>query len=171
MAMQESLLNSILYLLPSPILNFFNIQLDKTEMDYSRGDFLHGTGYGNYVVTSHVGDGLATFGHSYFLIQLLIYFLLFKAINCFTYFAFNGFLYAPFAVMDVFGFLGRFRNAQGIFGDLGFLIRGYIQGIVTYLIIYHIIRFILKTINPEYVKNSKTHEEIKHLQPGLNNSI
>lgn len=171
MAMQESLLNSILYLLPSPVLNFLNIQLDKTEMDYSRGDFLHGTGYGNYVVTSHVGDGLATFGHWYFLVQFVVYFIMFKAINCFTYYTTNGFLYAPFAVMDVFGFLGKFRNAQGIFSDLGFLFRGFFQIIVTYLIIYHVIRYILKTINPEYVKNSKSHEEIKQIQPSLNNSI
>ncbi|WP_157486435.1 hypothetical protein [Maribacter forsetii] len=157
-AMQESLINSILYLLPSPILNFFGIRLDKTEMDYSRGDFLHGTGYGNYVVTSHVGDGLATFGHWYFIVQLAVYFLMFKTINCFSYYTSQGILYAPFAVMDVFGFLGRFRNAQGIFGDLGFLIRGFLQGVITYLIIYHIIRFVLKMINPIYVHNELSTE-------------
>ena len=159
--MQENLINSILYLFPSPILNFFGVRLDKTSMDYSRGDFLHGTGYGNYVVTSHVGDGLATFGHWYFIVQFAVYFLLFKAINCFTYYSVNGLLYAPFAVMDVFGFLGRFRNAQGIFGDLGFLIRAFVQGLITYLVIYYFIWFILKTINPKYVKNSISNEQIK----------
>lgn len=170
-AMQENLLNSILYLFPSPILKFLGIQLDKTSMDFSRGDYLHGTGYGNYVVTSHVGDGLATFGNWYFLIQLAVYILMFKAINCFTYYTSNVILYAPFAVMDVFVFLGRFRNAQGIFGDLGFLIRGFIQGIVTYLIIYLMIRFILKTINPEYVKNTISNKNTKQHLSRISTSL
>ncbi len=171
MAMQESLINSVLYLLPTPILKFFSIRLNKTEMDYSRGDFLHGTGYGNYVVTSHVGDGLATFGNWYFLVQLLVYFIMFKMINCFSYYSVKGILYAPFAVMDVFGFLGKFRNAQGIFSDLGFLIRGFLQIIVTYLIIYHIIRFILKTINPEYVKPSNFNEDKNQLTSRISTSV
>ena len=152
--MQESLINLILYLFPSPVLNFFGIRLDKTEMDYSRGDFLRGTGYGSYVVTSHVGDGLATFGNWYFIVQLVIYFLMFKAINCFTYFTAQGILYAPFAVMDVFGYLGTFRNAQGIYGDLGFIIRGFLQGIITYLIIFYSIRFVLKLFNIKHVQNN-----------------
>ena len=155
-AMQESFFKSMLYLFPSPLLRFFNIYLDKTEMDYSRGDFLYGSGYGGYRVTSHVGDGLATFGYWYFLIQFVVYFIIIRLFNSFTYYTGQSILYAPFAVMDSFNFIGKFRNAQGIYGDLGYIPRGFLQGIVTYLIIYHFIRFVLKTINPKYVNNSFT---------------
>lgn len=49
--------------------------------------------------------------------------------------------------MNVFTFLGMFRNAQGIYGDLSYLLRGFLEGIITYLIIYYLILTLNRIIN------------------------
>ncbi|WP_282116706.1 hypothetical protein [Cellulophaga baltica] len=152
--MFELFKKNIIVLLPTPVLNYFGVFIDKSEFEFSRGDFLYGSGFGGYRVTSHVGDGLATFGYWYFLLQFIIFILIFKALSCFTYYSQVGIEYAPFALMNVFTFLGLFRNAQGISGDFGYLIRGYTQGIITYLIILHFLKMILKIVNPNLVRNN-----------------
>ena len=140
---------SVMALLPTPILRLFGIYLDKNKMEFSRGDYLYGSGFGGYRVTSHIGDGLATFSYWYFPIQLLAFFLVFKLLNCFVFYSLEGVRYAPYALMNVFAFLGMFRNAIGVSADVAFIIRGFLQGIVTYLIVFHVIRAILYLVNPK----------------------
>jgi len=152
--MQENFKNSLIALFPSPILNIVGIQFDKKANEFSRGDLLFGKGFGGYRVTSHIADGLATFSFWYFPLQFLVFFLIFKLLNLLVLITNNNIIYAPFALMDVFDHLGKFRNANGITTDFGFLIRGFIQGIITYLIIFHFIRFALKIINPALLQNN-----------------
>lgn len=151
--MQEFFVESILALFPTPILGFFNVNIDKSKLEFSRGDFLSNSSLGGYRVTSHVGDGLATFGFWYFPIQFIAFFLVFKLLNSFVLYTPEGLRYAPFALMKVFGFLGMFRNAQGVIADIGYILRGFLQGVVTYLIIFYLVRFALKLIDVKYVKN------------------
>ncbi|MEP2058453.1 MAG: hypothetical protein ABJJ05_11645 [Maribacter litoralis] len=148
--MQEHFKTSLIALFPSPILKIFGIHFDKSANEFSRGDLLSGRGLGGYKITSHLADGLATFNLWYFPIQLITFFLIFKLLNSLVIISSQTIIYAPLGLMDVFGFLGKFRNANGITNDFAFLIRGFIQSIVTYLIIYHLIRFILKTISKNY---------------------
>lgn len=149
--MQEVFKQNILALLPTPIMRLFGVYLDKSKMEFSRGDLLYGSGFGGYRVTSHVGDGLATFGFWYFPIQFVVYFIVFKLVNSLVYYSRTGIRYSPYALMSVFGFLGMFRNANGVTGDLGYIIRGFLQDIITYLIIYNLVRMLLRFINPKYV--------------------
>lgn len=65
--------NEIIALLPSPILNSLGIQYNKNER-YSRGDKLKALStnsppFASYLVTSHLADGLLTFGFLYFPIE------------------------------------------------------------------------------------------------------
>ena len=145
--MQENFKSSLVALFPTPFLNIVGIKFDKRANEFSRGDLLSDQGLGGYKVTSHLADGLATFSFWYFPLQFLIFFLMFKLLNSLVLIKTSTIVYAPFALMDVFGFLGKFRNANGITNDFAFLIRGFIQGIITYLIIFHAVRLCLKVFN------------------------
>ncbi len=143
--MQKKLYEEILKLLPSPILSFFGINLDKTSNEqYSRGDILYGLSIGNYLfgkrVTSHVADGLATFGYWYFIIQFILFYLQFIVLNWFVYNKNGQVIYSTLALISIFTFLAMFRNAGGCFGEIGFLIRGFIQIVTIYLVTYNILK-------------------------------
>lgn len=149
--MQEDFWTKMWATLPTPILNALGIQIDKTELEYSRGDYLYdlGTGaggLGGYRVTSHIGDGLATWGGWYFIIQFVLFFLVFKLLNCFVVFTRKGIMYAPYGLMAIFLFLGMFRNANGHIQDLTYIIRGFWQACFTYLVVYWMLRWLLKNV-------------------------
>lgn len=148
--MQSSLGDQLLALLPDPILKIFKIGIDKDRLKFSRGDKLfaeaiHSPVYtGWYRVTSHVADGLATFGLWYFPIQLLAWIAVFYLLNSFVLFGKSKVYYAPFALINLFLFLGMFRNAGGIFGDLAYLLRGFWQSLFTYFVVFYFCFYILK---------------------------
>ncbi|WP_282074639.1 hypothetical protein [Maribacter aquivivus] len=142
--------NGVVGQFPSPILKFFGMNYNKALYEFSRGDLLSGRSLGGYRVTSHVGDGLATFGYWYFPLQLIVFFIVFKLLNIFVFYSRNSVKYAPLAIMSIFSFLGMFRNANGISSDISFILRGFLQDIVTYMIIFIIIRKMFQIINPKY---------------------
>ena len=150
--MQELFVLSFLKLFPTPILRTFGFTIDKNKTDYSRGDFLYGKGFGTFRVTSHIGDGLATFGYWYFPIQFIAFYLVFILLNCYVFRLSNELKYAPYAIMKSFIFLGMFRNANGVTGDIAFIVRGFTQGVFTYMVIFCIVKYTLKIINPKYIK-------------------
>jgi hypothetical protein len=153
--MLDSFKTSIIGLFPSPILNFFGIDFNKSLFEFSRGDLLSGRSLGGYRVTSHVGDGLATFGYWYFPFQTIVFFIVFKLLNTFVHYSHNSIKYAPLAIMSIFSFLGMFRNANGITSDIGYIIRGFLQDIITYMIIYMIVKIIFQIIIPNYKVNNR----------------
>ena len=137
--MQTHFLNRAILSLPTPILEFLDIRLNKNDFDYSRGDLLYATARGHsifpgYRVTSHLGDGLATFGYGYFIIQFILFFLIFKLLNTLVYYTPKSNVYSLYGLISLFTFLGMFRNANGCIDDLGFCIRGYWEDIVLFLI-------------------------------------
>ncbi|WP_282117805.1 hypothetical protein [Maribacter aquivivus] len=147
--------NSIIGLLPSPVLKLFGIPFNKSLYEFSRGDLLSGRSLGGYRVTSHLGDGLATFGYWYFIIQAVVFFIVFKLLNSFVYYNRKSVIYAPLAIMSIFNFLGMFRNAQGISGNISYLFRGYFQDIITYLIFFFIIKILFTIVNPRWTITTK----------------
>jgi hypothetical protein len=151
--MQELFKDNIIALLPNPILKFFGINFDKNKLEYSRADLLSGSSLGGYRVTSHVGDGLATFSYWYFPLQFIAFFIIFKLLNSLVFTIKGKNLYAPFAVMQFFTFLALFKNSNGITADISYIIRGYIQGIVTFLIVFHIVRMVLRSVNAKFISN------------------
>lgn len=138
--MRNYFFNRIVALLPTPLLNFLNLHIDKDKLQYSPGDLLVGPNLGSFRVSGHIGIGLATFGHIYFLLQFMANFFVFKLLNTFVLNTSRGLFYSPYGLISCFAFLGMFRNASGILMDTIYIFRGYIQGIVTYLIIYRFIK-------------------------------
>lgn len=147
--MQEDLKNRIIALLPEPIINFLGLKnFDKTMYYNSRGDMLYmysgiGNKYsiGGYRVTSHLGDGLSTFGILYFPIQFIMFFLVFKLLNCYVYYdKEKGLVYSVFGLISIYDCLGMFRNANGIMGEINICLRTYWEDIFIFIIIFTIAR-------------------------------
>ncbi len=140
--MMEDLLNRLWMLLPSPILSILGIDINKADYEYSRGDALYYYGggpigcLGGYRVTSHVADGLITFGWAYFIIQLLTFCILFRMLKWLTFYCRNGStVYSIFGLVSVFEIFGLFRNSSGIYNEWSYILRNYWQGIILFLII------------------------------------
>ncbi|MBU3010333.1 hypothetical protein KO506_02860 [Polaribacter vadi] len=144
--LQTDFWNQLILVFPSPFLNFFGVKFNKESNKYSRGDLLSGGTLGNFVVTSHVGDGLATFSYFYFPIQFILNILVFYLLNTFVYIKAYKVHYSLFGLMNAFVFLGMFRNANGILIDFGYCVRYYWQSVITYIIIYRIVKLIKKII-------------------------
>ena len=126
---------SVLKLLPSPILKALRINVDKSKT-YSQGDYLYYLATGNYSalgtsrVTSHLADGLATFGFFYFPIQFILFWICFLILDCFSVFTKSGMRYSIFGLISIFTFFGMFRNANGCFGELSYILRDFPQFIL-----------------------------------------
>ena len=126
---------SILKLLPSPVLKIININVDKTK-SYSQGDYLYFLATGNSSalgssrVTSHLADGLATFGLLYFPIQFLLFWICFLLIESFAVYTPSGIKFSIIGLILIFFFFGMFRNANGCFGELSYILREFPQCIL-----------------------------------------
>lgn len=145
--MKQHFINRAIITLPTPILHFLGIRLDKNDFSYSRGDLLYALGrnttiFPGFRVTSHVGDGLATWGLLYFFIQFILFFLVFKLLNSLIYFSNNTPIYSLYGLVSLFLFLGMFRNANGCIGDLEFCLRGYWQNVILFSSAYLLVRFV-----------------------------
>jgi hypothetical protein len=141
--MQKDFSDRLWALLPTPLLTALNISINKEKLKYSRGDLLASKHLGGYRVISHVGDGLATFGYWYFLIQWILFFLVFKLLDCFVFYSKSGIMYSALGLMNIFAFLGLFRNANGCFNEVNFCVRGFWQLCFIYILFFTVIKKIL----------------------------
>jgi len=145
---QDIFFQKAITIYPLPVLNLLGYKVNKSELEYSPGDMLYMTAggvnalLGGYRVTSHIGDGLATFGLLYFIIQFVLFFLIFKLLDCFVMYGRRGITYSTLGLINVFGFLGMFRNAGGCGIDLCYLLRGFWQQCFTFWLVLFIIRLI-----------------------------
>lgn len=163
--MQQHFINRAIITLPTPILHFLGIRLDKNDFSYSRGDLLYALGrnitiFPGFRVTSHVGDGLATWGLLYFFIQFILFFFVFKLLNSLVYFSNNLPVYSLYGLVSLFTFFGMFRNANGCIGDLEFCLRGYWQNVIIFSVILYLMQ-IISSICKGY--NKLTLKISKHL--------
>ena len=146
--MQKDYIDRIIKLIPDPILKNLNINIDKDYI-YSRGDYLYSLStnapiMAGFRVTSHVADGLCTFGYWYFIIQFILFYIQFKLLDCFVYYKRHRVMYSICGLIFTYQFIGQFRNSQGCFGEIGFIIRGWIQIIFLYFIILILTKTITK---------------------------
>ena len=139
--------NTIL-LFSTPILKLANINIDKTKYQYSPGDLLLSLSTGNpifaaNVVTSHVADGLATFGYFYFPIQFAIWVLMFSLIDSFIFVKRNGeVIYSIFGLVSIFTFFGLTRASAGCGHELYYCLRQYWNGIIGIFLIFYLLKII-----------------------------
>lgn len=142
--MNDDFWNEIVALCPMPILKLFGISYNKTER-FSRGDKLKAMSMGSspfasYLVTSHLADGLVTFGYSYFIIEGFLFYLRFLFLDTFLIRRKNKIVYSVFGLITIFSFLAMFRNAGGACDSLSYLLRGYWQDVILFLISFSFLR-------------------------------
>lgn len=154
--MQKSFFDRALSIFPLPILSVLGIDVDKEELFYSPGDKLYFIGthnpnaLGGFRVTSLVGDGLATFGYWCFPIVFMFFLLSFRLMDCLVFYKNNTILFSTLGLINVFGFLGMFRNSIGCIIPLAYLLRGFWQQCFTFWIIVFIVGQIKQ---PKRIKN------------------
>lgn len=130
--MQQNYWRSIKMLLPMPVLKRLGMNVDKTRL-YSQGDYLYylatgnSSALGSMRVTSHLADGLATFGLAYFPIQFVLFWLCFLVLDSFCVQTPSGIRYSIFGLFCIFSYLAMFRNANGCIGELSYLLRSLPQ--------------------------------------------
>ncbi|PWJ55987.1 hypothetical protein CLV98_11282 [Dyadobacter jejuensis] len=145
--MQDSFESKALAIFPLPLLAIFNVKLDKNQLLYSPGDMLFMTGgganaLGGYRVTSLVADGLATFGLWSFPLIFILLFFSFKLLDCFVIFRNNQVMFSTIGLINIFGFLGMYRNSIGLTVPLAYILRGFWQLCFTYWLVVFIIQLL-----------------------------
>ena len=140
--------NEIIALLPSPILNSLGIQYNKNER-YSRGDKLKALStncppFASYLLTSHLADGLLTFGFLYFPLEFFLFYLRFLFLDTFIIKHNKRVIYSILGLTTIFSFLAMFRNAGGACDSLPYLLREYWQDIILFLIGFSILKKIIR---------------------------
>lgn len=145
--MQTNFWKQLLGAFPTPLLNIIGISLDKKDIFHSPGDYLYMLGSGNssalggFKVTSHIGDGLATFGFLYFLLQFVVYYIIYLLADCLIYYTKNGVVFSTLGLISSYNLmLVILDNGGGMYRDLGFVIRGFWQMCFVWWIINSIVR-------------------------------
>ena len=140
--MRDMFLDRLLSNFPTPVLKFMSINIDKSKMAFSEGDYLYSVAnnaplFIGYRVASHLALGIACFGLLYFPIQFVLLLLSFYLLDTLVYKK-NGLFFSIAGLVVVFELVGRFRNANGCVGDAGYLMRGFWQFIFLYWITFTI---------------------------------
>ena len=128
----------IVALLPTPILKFINVNYDKNNR-YSRGDKLKALSTNrhpssSHLVTSHLADGLLTFGYWYFPIEFFLFFIRFLFLDTFILNCKGKTYYSVFALISIFTFFAMFRHGPGGGDSLSYVLRGYWQDVILFII-------------------------------------
>ena len=149
--MQKYMSNQVLFLLPTPILNFLGIYVNKFELQYTPGDLIStealnlSTQYHGYRVAGDVGIGLLLWGEKYFLYAFFIYFALFFFMSSLTKKnIYNQFIFPLPLLCGIFGYCLYFNNSVGIVRDVSLILRTGIQEIVLYCIVVFILKRIVR---------------------------
>lgn len=143
--MQESFLDKTLAIYPLPLITALGINLDKNNLAFSPGDMLYFIGTGNsnalggFRVSSLVGDGLATFGYWCFPIIFFLLFFSFKLMDNFVFFTKTDVIFSTLGLINIFGFLGMFRNSIGCINPMSYILRGFWQQCFTFWLLVFVI--------------------------------
>lgn len=147
-ALLEDFSDRCIRLLPTPALKALGLDATKTGFG-SRGDLLKAFSSGQAVfasllVTSHLGDGIATFGYFYFIIQFLLFYWELLLIDSFSYMRGGKVVYSVMGLIVVFSFLGQFRNANGCMTELSYILRAFWQNLLLFAIALKAVSLIKK---------------------------
>jgi hypothetical protein len=131
-------------LLPTPILNFLKIEYDK-NVRYSRGDKLKAMAtnrhpFSSKLITSHLADGLLTFGYWYFPIEFILFFVRFLFLDTFLIKYKGDIHYSILGLITIFSFLAMFRHAGGCCDSLPYLLRGFWQDVILFILGFSLLK-------------------------------
>jgi hypothetical protein len=143
--------NRIVSTFPTPILNLFNVDVDKKETNSgSFGDFLYSFSGGKNAIggfrTGHfAGTGMAAFGWWYLVILGIGIIPMFFLLDVFS-FTYNindrpkvvVSLAGLIIITTIFTFLGTSTASESVVSVLNYVLRGWIQSVVLYYFVFKI---------------------------------
>lgn len=134
----------IVALLPTPILKFINVNYDKNNR-YSRGDKLKALStnrhpFASFLVTSHLADGLLTFGYWYFPIEFFLFYIRFLFLDTFILNNKGKIYYSVFALISIFTFFAMFRHGPGGGDSLSYILREYWQDVILFIVGFSLLK-------------------------------
>lgn len=147
--LRESLRNHLVCLLPTPVMRFIGIDIDKSDYNYSPATYLYyKAGYCNYgylfthrVITSYLPDGLSMFGGYYLIIQSLLFLITFWLIRGLSYYDSTGkYVYSLFGILSMNTYHCIGVNANGMYGSCAYLLRNMWESILVFLIVNYLVR-------------------------------
>lgn len=147
--LRESLRNHLVCLLPTPVMRFIGIDIDKSDYNYSPATYLYyKAGYCNYgylfthrVITSYLPDGLSMFGGYYLIIQSLLFLITFWLIRGLSYYDSTGkYVYSLFGILSMNTYHCIGVNANGMYGSCAYLLRNMWESILVFLVVNYLVR-------------------------------
>ena len=142
--MYNNFFYEIYILLPTSILNFIGLDYDKNEY-YSSGDLLRALSFNrhphqSHLITSNLADGLLTFGYWYFPIEFLLFFVRFLFLDTFSFKYKGHIFYSILGLMTIFNFMAMGIHAGGCSDSLQYMLRGYWQDVILFIIAFTFIK-------------------------------
>lgn len=137
----------VLAVLPQPFLKVIAPTFNKELYYNARGDALYiyagigqSTNWGEFRVTSNLGDGLATFGLLYYPLQILSWIIIMSLLNSFARTVNGESRYSLYGLLASYSSFMKFVNGNGILDDLLYMVRGYWQEIILFMALFTVAR-------------------------------
>lgn len=147
--MRKDFFDRILAVIPQPVLQSIAPKFNKERYYNARGDALYiyaGVGstsnWGEFRVTSNLGDGLATFDIFYFPLQFLSWCIIMTLLNTFSRQKNGEIRYSLYGLLAVYTSMMKFVNGNGMLDDILYMIRGYWQEVVLFVFVFLLSRFL-----------------------------
>lgn len=130
----------ILALLPTPILSYFRIEVDKTEINFSSGDIYsfiaQGLELGGYTTGSEIPDGLTIFGALFWPVLAILVLIQFIVYDSQSAIDRGGRLrISPVALLNIVPVFTLGVMQESVANQVIAILRGIPQSIVLYLVI------------------------------------
>jgi hypothetical protein len=135
----ETTIAKLIALLPTPIINFFGMGIDKEKLEFSIGDYIYylssGYGLGGYRTGSIVAHGLIIFGPFFYVIMMFIVMpIVFVIFDSFLKFENGKIIFSPFILLISFQLFTTF-NGDGLNNLVNFFMRSLPQLMVIYILL------------------------------------
>ena len=139
--------NRILAVLPQPVLDVFAPTFNKELYYNARGDALYiyagiggSTNWGEFRVTSNLGDGIATFGFPYFPLQFVSWIVMMLFLNTFSRSVGGKIHYSLYGLLASYTSMMKFVNGNGMLDDILYFVRGYWQEVILFVCLFTVAR-------------------------------
>lgn len=148
--MKEYASNFMLFLVPSPVLQFFGYQGNKFDSDYTPGDLLSTDALGlswqykGFRVSGDSAVGLSWMGYTYYPFAFAVYIALFYFFTSLVSARRNTLLVPIPVIVGLTLYATYFNNATGIFKTISLLLRTGWQNIIIYCLLMWIINKVTK---------------------------
>lgn len=147
---QDFFFQKMTALLPSPVLEFMDIHIDKDMINLaSYGDYIYYISTGDYYGLeskrqAHLeGAGMAAFGYWYLLILVIVIIPLFGLMDLLT-FPIKREYYITIPALTIMPMIMTIFNFEGLSTFISFIVRGWIQMVILYVVLYKITGLIKK---------------------------